>query len=593
MAGISEENEDSAQFQKVVTKKEVHATTETTSLPAEVLSVTDEGIEEPKSLGAEPHHGNDMVTEEVVISDFKFSPVMPEVVAVAPNKGGSESTSQDVPQKLIDEVGLNLERCLLALGGVVHEAVEGGIKFSHKTKEQAAVIVAAVTAVTGVKKNWDSNTTSIVSEEGKKLDSIAEERRKLIAFLSEESKKKASFTAKRSTRTANDASLKNHGMLNRIRSNLSNICNPLKPLNDNVAKSSPSKTISVDESIHQGASIDKSNCGQISDKDFQQFLSWWSTCEKETVSSKQINARQHEDAKKSNKQLPVPAKHSGELSDELLAHFFNLCSHINAPPAATKPNFAFQGGLREPTATTSNQNNGQLSDEEFNRFISAWSTCEKQSVPSPKSKAPVLNKNDGMLNDEEFQNFLSWWSTTKRAIERLVVNRTLSETLIDSNSLSFRSVEIDSSDKQDGTVDSDASFESKIGRVELELEDGTIVISPYFSDNIEIRGDEEWDFVDAATEENEMLGRAAVTLGLSLFQEDLTRSTEALSEPTVVISNASDFVLSKTLSRVSLDSSVSLVSSESSEEGSSEMSFVSSVESVASWSSVNSTTSWE
>ncbi len=124
--------------------------------------------------------------------------------------------------------------------------------------------------------------------------------------------------------------------------------------------------------------------------------------------------------------------------------------------------------------------------------------------------------------------------------------------------------------------------------MELELEDGTVVISPAFSNYVEVRDGDDWDFVDASMEDSVMLGRAAVTLGISMFQEDLTRSNEAISEPTVVISNTSDVLLSKSASQVSLDTLVSFASSATSEDYSDDMSFVSSVESVASWTSVNS-----
>lgn len=242
------------------------------------------------------------------------------------------------------------------------------------------------------------------------------------------------------------------------------------------------------------------------------------------------------------------------------------------------------------STTSNNSDNGQLSDEDFNHFISVWSTCEKRALLSKGVKTDTVSpkSDDGTMSDDDFLHFLCWWSTTKKAIDSLVVSRSSSKTLPDTDSLSFRSVEIASCDIHSASSNPCADPEMSSEGMELELEDGTIVISPCFGGYIEVEGNEEWDFIDAAAEETEMLGQAAVTIGSSLFQEDLTRSTEALSEPTIIISNASDVALPKTTSRVSLDSSLSLVSAASSELDDSDMSFVSSGDSLDSWSSVNS-----
>jgi len=157
------------------------------------------------------------------------------------------------------------------------------------------------------------------------------------------------------------------------------------------------------EGIHDGISNDNSNCGQISDKDFQQFLSWWSTCKKGTVISKQLTNR-HVEEGDTSKKIAEPVRYSGELSDELLAHFFSICSDAHSSPMDAKQTFLMRGLVKEPTARTSTQNDGQLSDEDFNSFMSAWSTCERPFAH--KSIAPALLKNDGMLHDEEFQNFM-------------------------------------------------------------------------------------------------------------------------------------------------------------------------------------------
>ncbi len=65
-----------------------------------------------------------------------------------------------------------------------------------------------------------------------------------------------------------------------------------------------------------------------------------------------------------------------------------------------------QGLVKEPTARTSMQNDGQRSDEDFNSFMSAWSTWERPFGNHLKSIAPTFLKNDGMLHNEEFQNFM-------------------------------------------------------------------------------------------------------------------------------------------------------------------------------------------
>jgi hypothetical protein len=38
--------------------------------------------------------------------------------------------------------------------------------------------------------------------------------------------------------------------------------------------------------------------------------------------------------------------------------------------------------------------------------------------------------------------------------------------------------------------------------MELELEDGTVVISPAFSDYVEVHDGDDWDFVDASMEDS-------------------------------------------------------------------------------------------
>lgn len=564
--GMSVTHVDTAQCETVVTNEESHLRDEISG---------NEAIEQPKAKC-------DKFIEEVTISDFNFHPVMPLVVTGASKGCGNESLSRDPSQKLIDDFGLNFERCILALGGVVHEAVEGGIKLSNKTKEHAAVIVAAVTQA----KDNASNSVTISSREWKRIHSFAEERGSSLSPLNEDKKKERNLKSKRGTRTVSIEFLKNHDMLNRIRNNLSNITVSSKTTHDEMVDTSPNLTCTQDQGIHDGISTDKSNCGQISDKDFQQFLSWWSTCEKGTIVSQQLTNRNVEEGH--SNEIAAPMMSNEELSDELLAHFFSICSKTYSPTTDSKQSLLLRRLVKEPLARTCTQDNGQLSDEDFNSFMSAWSTCEKPSGIPPKSIVPASLKNDGMLHDEEFQNFMRWWSTTKKAFDGLVLKNSFSGGSIDSDSKSFRSVDIASSAKLVGSVSSDASLESKSGRMELELEDGTIVISPDFNDYVEIRDSDDWDFVDASMGDSDMIGRAAVTLGISMFQEDLTRSNEALSEPTVVISNASDVILSKTTSQVSLDTLVSLVSSATSEDYS-DMSFVSSVESVASWASVNST----
>jgi hypothetical protein len=566
-SGMSATHVDAAQCEAVVSDEESHFHKE---------SKGNEEVEQPKSEGG-------MFIEEVMISDFNFNPVMPLVVTGTSKRCGNESLCRDHSHKLIDDFGLNLERCVLALGGVVHEAVEGGIKFSNKTKEKAAVIVAAVARA---KDNARSNV-SYSSRECMRLDSFAEEHGPSLTYLNEESKKERNSKSKRGTRALSIEFLKNHDMLNRIRSNLSNISGSSKTSHDDVIDSSPNLLCTPEEGIHDGISNDNSNCGQISDKDFQQFLSWWSTCEKGTVISKQLTDRHVEEAHMSKK-IAAPVRYSGELSDELLAHLFSVCSDAHSPTMDAKQTCLMRGLAKEPTALTSTQNDGQLSDEDFNSFMSAWSTCEKPFGTPPKLIVPALLKNDGMLRDEEFHNFMRWWSTTKKAFDGLVQSNSFSGGSTDNDSQSFRSVEIASSAKLVCSVSSDASLESRGRRMELELEDGTVVISPAFSDYVEVRDGDDWDFVDASMEDSIMLGRAAVTLGISMFQEDLTRSNEAISEPTVVTSNTSDVLFTKSTSQVSLDTLVSFASSAASEDYSDDMSFVSSVESVASWASVNS-----
>lgn len=565
--GMSVTHVDAAQCEAVAMDEE-------SQLRGEISG--NEAIEQPKGEC-------DKFIEEVMISDFNFHPVMPLVVTGASNGCGNESLSRDSSQKLLDDFGLNFERCVLALGGVVHEAVEGGIKFSNKTKEHAAVIVAAVTQA---KNNASSNVT-ISSREWNRIRSFAEERGSSISPLNEHKKKERNLKSKRGTRTATIEFLKNHDILNRIRNNLSNISVVPKTSHDEIVDTCPNLMCPQDEVIRDGISTDKSNCGQLSDKDFQQFLSWWSTCEKGAIVSQQLTNMHVEEGHMSN-EMAAPVKSDEELSDEMLAHFFSICSKTYSPTTDPKQSLLLRRLVKKPLARACTQNNGQLSDEDFNSFMSAWSTCEKPSGTPSKSIVPAPLKNDGMLHDEEFQNFMRWWSTTKKAFDGLVRKHSFSGGSIDSDSKSFRSVDIASSAKLVGSISSDASLESKSGRVEFELEDGTIVISPDFSDYVEIRDSDDWDFVDASMGDSDMLGRAAITLGISMFQEDLTRSNEALSEPTVVISNASEVFLSKTTSQVSLDTSVSLVSSATSEDYS-DMSFVSSVESVASWASVNST----
>ncbi len=560
-SGISAKHVDAVQCETVVSDEESHFHKETT---------VNEGVEPPKSEGG-------VFIEEVMISDFNFNPVMPLVVTGASKRCGNESLCRDHSHKLIDDFGLNLERCVLALGGVVHEAVEGGIKFSNKTKEQAAVIVAAVARA----KNNARSNASTLSLECKRLGSFVEEHGPSLTFLNESKKERNS----KFNRGTSIEFLKNHDMLNRIRSNLSIISGSSKNSHDDVIDSSPNLMCTRGEGIHDGISNDNSNCGQISDKDFQQFLSWWSTCEKGTVISKQLTNR-HVEEGDTSKKIAEPVRYSGELSDELLAHFFSICSDAHSSPMDAKQTFLMRGLVKEPTARTSTQNDGQLSDEDFNSFMSAWSICERPFAH--KSIAPALLKNDGMLHDEEFQNFMRWWSTTKKAFDGLVQSNSFSGGSTDNDSQSFRSVEIASSAKLVCSVSSDASLEARGRRMELELEDGTVVISPAFSNYVEVRDGDDWDFVDASMEDSVMLGRAAVTLGISMFQEDLTRSNEAISEPTVVISNTSDVLLSKSASQVSLDTLVSFASSATSEDYSDDMSFVSSVESVASWTSVNS-----
>ena len=85
--------------------------------------------------------------EGVTISEFTFKPSMPEVVAVTHDRRVKAPKPTVAPPNLMGNVGMNLERCVLALGGAVYEIVEEGIKVSHKSKKHASALAASTVAV--------------------------------------------------------------------------------------------------------------------------------------------------------------------------------------------------------------------------------------------------------------------------------------------------------------------------------------------------------------------------------------------------------------------------------------------------------------
>ena len=542
------------------------------SKPQEVTIAQESEIENFKQDNAGQQHVEKMMVEVVTVSEFDLNPSVPGAVTVTTKSGDKGLQSWVTPQKLMSNVGTNLERCVLALGGAVHEAVEGGIKFGHKTRDQAVTIAATVAAA--ARTSSSSTADQHGCSEVVALRAVEESKR--LAYLFAEERRKGAVSPPEGA----PSSYMHHDIIDAFRSGLPQLTKPA------------SRFVNGDTSVYQGAVIpageskhrdtyDDANSGRISDEDFQMFLSWWSTSEKVSLGSKQQRHKKDEKLKG-----PSVVVNNGELSDEQLSHFFSLCTPIHNPPSLVRENkYAKVSDAIEPRIYGNNLSKGELSDEEFNRFVSEWSTCEKRSLSFRETKADLSQsyRNDGTLTDSDFKKFLYWWSTTKRSIDSHIAGKAL---VNNCDSFSFKSVEISSSVIPDEFFIPDTGEEMSSEGIELELEDGTIVISPYFGGHVELRGIDDWDFIDSAIDDNAMLGSAAVTIGSSLFREDWTRSIEAITAPTVTVSNVSGVALSKESSRVSLDSSLSLVSAVSTEFDESEMSIVSSVESIESWSSM-------